>query len=55
LSLQDSSEGLREISPGVWMEVQRAAGSKCARCWQWEENISPDDQLCTRCKRVIAD
>jgi isoleucyl-tRNA synthetase len=54
ISLHNSGDNLSEVRAGIWMKVLKAKGSKCARCWQWEEEISHNDQLCRRCKQVLA-
>lgn len=52
-SLHNLTDGLKEVVPGIWLKCEKAAGDKCARCWQWEESVSHNDQLCQRCKTVI--
>ncbi len=42
--------------PGLVIDVDRARGRRCARCWVWSEEVGrhpehPD--LCQRCVRVI--
>ncbi len=42
--------------PGLAVEVRRAAGRKCARCWTWSPAVGRDPQhpdLCERCGPVI--
>ena len=53
-NLHSSSDDLNEVAPGVFVKVEKAPGEKCARCWQWEEGVSHNDQLCKRCAKVIA-
>lgn len=38
------------------VQVLRAEGQKCARCWQYKAEVSPDTQpplLCERCQHVV--
>lgn len=37
---------------GVYVLVERALGTKCPRCWQWDTTVSEDD-LCRRCQSVL--
>lgn len=53
LELLNSSDNLIESSvPGVYVEVSRAQGQKCPRCWNWSTEEHPDD-LCKRCELVV--
>lgn len=38
---------------GVFASVEHAAGSKCPRCWQWQETTQADG-LCDRCAAIVA-
>ncbi len=43
--------------PGLVIDVERAAGRKCERCWVWSERVGESAQhptLCERCVPVIA-
>ena len=49
-----------EIKPdgqaGVEVEVRRAAGQKCERCWHWETDIGTDPAhptICARCMKAV--
>jgi isoleucyl-tRNA synthetase len=36
--------------------VNKAEGEKCARCWNYSENVGADDEysdLCPRCAGII--
>jgi len=48
---------LRETAlAGLAVEVRRAGGAKCARCWVWSEMVGRDSEhptLCERCLGVI--
>jgi isoleucyl-tRNA synthetase len=42
--------------PGLRVEVGRARGSKCERCWVWSERVGDDPEhstLCERCAPVV--
>ena len=52
--LSDSSDGLQEVAPGVFVQSTKATGGKCGRCWQWEAGEFDDTkQLCQRCETVL--
>ena len=43
--------------PGLIIDVERALGRKCERCWVWSERVGEDAShptLCERCVPVIA-
>lgn len=45
-----------EEVPGLWVEVQAAAGGKCERCWIIETTVGEDSNnptLCHRCAEVV--
>lgn len=49
----DSPEGLNETAlPWLRVKVDHADGTKCPRCWQWEES-EHEDGLCGRCACII--
>lgn len=35
------------------VEVVHAKGQKCARCWQWKEEVTAEKELCHRCTAVL--
>jgi isoleucyl-tRNA synthetase len=42
--------------PGLMVEVARAGGAKCERCWVWSERVGEDPghpTLCERCAPVV--
>jgi len=48
----DESKGV----PGVRIEVKKAEGGKCPRCWVWSPRIGSDidyPEVCPRCARVL--
>jgi isoleucyl-tRNA synthetase len=43
--------------PGLVVDVERASGRKCQRCWLWREDVGAEARhpdLCERCVAVIA-
>ncbi len=47
-----------EIKDGndpLFVEIVHAKGAKCARCWQWKEDVGshPHADLCGRCEEVL--
>jgi len=50
----DSPDGLDETGmPWLRVRVEHADGTKCPRCWQWEETEHVDG-LCERCKKITS-
>ncbi|HVF92248.1 MAG TPA: isoleucine--tRNA ligase [Blastocatellia bacterium] len=44
------------VEGGLEIEVRRAAGAKCERCWNWSETVGKDDRYPTldeRCVRQV--
>ncbi len=35
------------------VQVRRATGQKCARCWQWKPEVDETHELCHRCQSVL--
>lgn len=52
VSVLNSASDLAQPVPGVFVQVDKALGAKCVRCWQWSTDISKD-QLCGRCAAVL--
>ena len=50
MSLEKSAEAT-QVAPGVYVNIEKAPGEKCSRCWQWHIAIS--DDLCTRCFSIV--
>jgi isoleucyl-tRNA synthetase len=38
-------------APHVWLDIHRAEGDKCARCWRWMTLNA--QQICARCAAVV--
>lgn len=45
------SHNLQQIVTGLFLQTSKAVGGKCARCWQWEDfkTFDEEKQLCQRC------
>ncbi|MFQ5521274.1 MAG: zinc finger domain-containing protein, partial [Candidatus Methylomirabilia bacterium] len=39
--------------PGLLIEVDRARGQKCERCWVWSERVGEDGEYPTLCERCV--
>lgn len=52
--IKNASDGLQESSElkGLFLQVGKAAGRKCPRCWQWD-NTDHDQGLCRRCQSIL--
>ncbi len=55
----DIGEGAKacEETQGVWIEVARAQGDKCERCWNFKNSVGEDadhPSICSRCLEAIA-
>jgi isoleucyl-tRNA synthetase len=49
----DSPAGLQPSQVDwLYVDVQRAEGVKCPRCWQWDTEVD-EDGLCRRCHDVV--
>jgi isoleucyl-tRNA synthetase len=47
------AEGMAEsLQKGLYLTIEKAAGTKCPRCWQWEVT-SYADGLCGRCAAIV--
>lgn len=52
----DSFTGERELTGDVEVEVQRAQGGKCQRCWNYRPSVSADSEepgVCDRCEAAL--
>lgn len=53
IDFASSTNGLEETGiPGLHVTVEHALGTKCPRCWQWEETINQFG-LCKRCQQIV--
>jgi len=54
VELVDDSPDLEQTAlVGLKVLVQRARGTKCPRCWQYEE-ATHEHGLCSRCKQIVS-
>lgn len=52
---QESLAGAYESQlPGLRVRIERAAGRKCARCWNYSERVGEDSRYPTVCERCSA-
>ena len=53
VTLRTDCQGLESTAvPGLHILAQKAEGTKCPRCWQWQMTQDPDG-LCPRCQLVL--
>ena len=38
---------------GISVEVKKASGNKCARCWQVLDEVKNVGEICLRCKDAV--
>jgi isoleucyl-tRNA synthetase len=43
-----------DVIPGLKVQVQRAPGLKCVRCWHWREDVGQHPEHPTLCGRCVA-
>ena len=49
-----TKEGLSHSGlDGLYLNVKKAEGDKCPRCWQWTDT-QDEHHLCTRCKSIVS-
>ncbi len=50
-----SSAQVQDGNEKLTVQVEHAAGHKCARCWQWKPEVGTlaHEDLCTRCEAVL--
>lgn len=52
-TIQETHADLQQTTlNGVYVFIEHALGTKCPRCWQWQETEHVDN-LCSRCDQVI--
>ncbi|HJZ24092.1 MAG TPA: isoleucine--tRNA ligase [Candidatus Babeliales bacterium] len=51
--IEDDQDMVIMDDKGIIVEVDKAQGDKCPRCWQWEAT-DHELRLCTRCQQVVA-
>ena len=47
---------IKEGKDPLFVEIVHATGHKCARCWQWKDEVGTlaVDDVCQRCANVLA-
>ena len=47
---------IKEGTEPLFVEITHATGTKCARCWQWKEDVGTHTHtdICGRCEEVLA-
>jgi isoleucyl-tRNA synthetase len=54
-----SVDGVRSIElPGLTVKVEKAAGSKCERCWNYSQHVGDNARyptVCERCSTALAE
>jgi len=56
VSAVELTEGSGNGASGVCVEVKRAAGQKCERCWNYSTHVAEDQNypsVCERCSIVL--
>jgi len=49
------AEGNAQL-PGIKIDIQKADGQKCLRCWNWDLGVGRNEkhpQLCPRCAKIV--
>ena len=42
-----------EKNTDITITVEKAAGEKCERCWSYSENVSDNEKICNRCRKIL--
>lgn len=42
-----------EKNTDVTITVEKAAGEKCERCWSYSEDVSDNENICNRCRKIL--
>lgn len=55
VEIEKSGEGkfTGEKNTDVIITVEKAAGEKCERCWSYSEDISDNEKICNRCRKIL--
>ncbi len=54
--VESIQQGLSEDFPHIAIEIEKADGEKCSRCWNYFENLGEDKEhptLCVRCTAIV--
>lgn len=50
--LDSPTESMASPMKGLYVSVGKAVGSKCPRCWQWQQECTGEN-VCNRCAKVL--
>lgn len=55
VEIEKSGEGkfTGEKNTDVTITVEKAAGEKCERCWSYSEDVSDNEKICNRCRKIL--
>ena len=55
VEIEKSGEGkfAGEKNTDITITVEKAAGEKCERCWSYSEDISDNEKICNRCRKIL--
>lgn len=55
VEIEKSGEGkfAGEKNTDVTITVEKAAGEKCERCWSYSEDVSDNEKICNRCRKIL--
>ncbi len=55
VEIEKSGEGkfAGEKNTDVTITVEKAAGDKCERCWSYSEDVSDNEKICNRCRKIL--
>ena len=55
VEIKKSGEGkfTGEKNTDVTITVEKAAGEKCERCWSYSEDVSDNEKVCNRCRKIL--
>ena len=56
VEIEKSGEGkfTGEKSTDITITVEKAAGEKCERCWSYSEDVSDNEKICNRCRKILS-
>lgn len=56
VEIEKSGEGkfAGEKNTDVTITVEKAAGEKCERCWSYSEDVSDNEKICNRCRKILS-
>ena len=56
VEIEKSGEGkfAGEKNTDITITVEKAAGEKCERCWSYSEDVSDNEKICNRCRKILS-